>query len=362
VRWDLLGVAASNWFGKFASVPLPPFLRATVCWMYGAMVGVNWDEIRAPLRTFRSLQEFFTRQLKVRIAAVLRCMDGRASMSCHSWRSVPRRLCAPLGVASAHSRVRWSRIALYVICLRSHAAATPSARQDGVRPIAPNPLVSPVDGRVVVCGRVDGDRVEQVKGVTYSLTQFLGEMHVTVEDGEVPPDADAAEPAAPQQPSTIQPKEGNALFHIVIYLAPGDYHRLHWPCSMKVKRSRHFPGTLFPISPVVARLIPNLFALNERVVVSGAWPAGFFSFTAVGAYNVGSIALNFDADVVTNRFRKKGLRQALTNPNLEFLSFGGVRCVCCCLTFVGGSRSPVPVRRSAATPTTASTAKAMSRP
>lgn len=87
---------------------------------------------------------------------------------------------------------------------------------------------------------------------------------------------------------------------------------------------RHFPGTLFPISPVIARLIPNLFALNERVVLAGAWKFGFCSMTAVGAYNVGSIAMNFDASVQTNK-----LRRSWRNPNLEYLSFGGVGCFAC---------------------------------
>lgn len=31
-------------------------------------------------------------------------------------------------------------------------------------------------------------------------------------------------------------------------------------------------------------MIPSLFALNERVVLMGGWPEGFFSLTAVGAY------------------------------------------------------------------------------
>jgi phosphatidylserine decarboxylase len=44
---------------------------------------------------------------------------------------------------------------------------------------------------------------------------------------------------------------------------------------MDMQTLRHFPGTLFPISPIVARMIPNLFALNERVVCSGSWKHGF---------------------------------------------------------------------------------------
>jgi phosphatidylserine decarboxylase len=41
---------------------------------------------------------------------------------------------------------------------------------------------------------------------------------------------------------------------------------------------------------VVAR-VPEVFAQNERVALLGSWEHGFFSLTAVGAYNVGSIQL-----------------------------------------------------------------------
>ena len=53
-------------------------------------------------------------------------------------------------------------------------------------------------------------------------------------------------------------------------------------------------GDLFSVHPGIARMIAGLFNHNERVVLSGSWKHGFFSFTAVGAYNVGSINLKFD--------------------------------------------------------------------
>ena len=45
------------------------------------------------------------------------------------------------------------------------------------------------------------------------------------------------------------------------------------------------------MAPWAARKMPGLFTLNERTVLLGNWIHGFFSFTAVGAFNVGSIAL-----------------------------------------------------------------------
>lgn len=56
----------------------------------------------------------------------------------------------------------------------------------------------------------------------------------------------------------------------------------------------YIAGDLFSVHPGIARMIAGLFNHNERVVLSGSWKHGFFSFTAVGAYNVGSINLKFD--------------------------------------------------------------------
>ncbi|ESO00123.1 hypothetical protein HELRODRAFT_113493 [Helobdella robusta] len=50
----------------------------------------------------------------------------------------------------------------------------------GLRPIDKAVLTSPVDGRVLHCGRVQNGTLEQVKGVTYSLSGFLGPLNFNV--------------------------------------------------------------------------------------------------------------------------------------------------------------------------------------
>ena len=95
-------------------------------------------------------------------------------------------------------------------------------------------------------------------------------------------------------------KSETALYYIVVYLAPGDYHRFHSPTSWVAEKRRHFAGELYSVSPYLQRSLPGLFTLNERVVLLGRWRWGFFSFTPVGATNVGSIKINFDRELRTN--------------------------------------------------------------
>uniref|UniRef100_A0AAA9RWK6 phosphatidylserine decarboxylase n=1 Tax=Bos taurus TaxID=9913 RepID=A0AAA9RWK6_BOVIN len=100
--------------------------------------------------------------------------------------------------------------------------------------------------------------------------------------------------------SQLVTREGNELYHCVIYLAPGDYHCFHSPTDWTVSHRRHFPGSLMSVNPGMARWIKELFCHNERVVLTGDWKHGFFSLTAVGATNVGSIRIYFDRDLHTN--------------------------------------------------------------
>lgn len=62
-----------------------------------------------------------------------------------------------------------------------------------------------------------------------------------------------------------------------------------------------YKGELFSVSPYFVKLLQNLFVLNERVALLGKWKHGFFSMIPVGATNVGSIKINFDEALQTNR-------------------------------------------------------------
>merc|ERR1712130_927534 len=109
------------------------------------------------------------------------------------------------------------------------------------------------------------------------------------------------------------------LHQVVIYLAPGDYHGFHSPADWNVLARRHFPGELLSVNPRVARAIGNLFSLNERVAYLGRWKHGFFSMTAVGATNVGSVKVDIDPNLATNEssWERETFHQVLWKDGVE---------------------------------------------
>jgi phosphatidylserine decarboxylase len=109
---------------------------------------------------------------------------------------------------------------------------------------------SPADGRVLHFGRVQDGRLEQVKGVTYCLQGFLGP-HTWTNNTAMYDESHSIEPAEnPQmlineqdyESSLKMHKNDTDLFHCIIYLAPGDYHRFHSPTDWTVQYRRHFQG------------------------------------------------------------------------------------------------------------------------
>ncbi|KAI8048331.1 phosphatidylserine decarboxylase-domain-containing protein [Gilbertella persicaria] len=228
--------------------------------------------------------------------------------------------------------------------------------KEGVRPIANAPLVSPSDGKVLHFGIVQGKEIEQIKGVTYNLDALLGnddrpmspvdnailgndaqlvdeeefanvngieyslgdmmsEGHSVKTESAVGSDglatSEKTDPKVERDLAKLadvksdmdehKVKPGHAMFFCVVYLAPGDYHRFHSPTNWVVQTRRHFAGELFSVSPYFVNLLQNLFVLNERVALLGKWKHGFFSMIPVGATNVGSIKINFDEALKTNR-------------------------------------------------------------
>ena len=135
-------------------------------------------------------------------------------------------------------------------------------------------------------GRVIDGRLEQVKGVPYSLEAFFGAKSTF---------------SHPTDLDEISSKK--QLLHCVLYLGPGDCHHFHSPTEWSVEARRHFPGELYSVSPWVLKGFKEVLSTNERVALCGSWKYGAFAMTAVGAYNVGSIVIQFDKELQTNKGR-----------------------------------------------------------
>lgn len=151
----------------------------------------------------------------------------------------------------------------------------------------PSCISSPCDGTVYNLGDCEDDKFVVVKGTTYTLDEFLfgkeqGSRQYFVKILE-----------------TIK-ERGNELKFILLYLSPCDYHRFHSPTLWSTNYRRHIVGKLHPVMPSYVNKHPDVFRVNERVVLYGEWKHGFFSTAFIGALNVGSITLNFDKDLKTN--------------------------------------------------------------
>ncbi|XP_051183738.1 phosphatidylserine decarboxylase proenzyme 1, mitochondrial [Lolium perenne] len=245
----------SRFWGSLMEVELPVFMRPAVYKGWARAFHSNLQESALPLEEYPSLQAFFTRSLK-----------------------------------------------------------------EGSRPIDAdlNCLVSPVDGKVLRLGQLRGPgaMIEQVKGFSYPVSSLLGassSLHDTKEEDvsgdqteqNTPEGSNAkswwrvsvASPKLRDQ-TRLSPKRG--IFYCVLYLHPGDYHRVHSPADWNIFKRRHFSGNLFPTNERAARTIRNLYVENERVVLEGQWKEGFVAIAAVGATNVGSVELLIEPELRTN--------------------------------------------------------------
>lgn len=140
------------------------------------------------------------------------------------------------------------------------------ALRPGTRPLegGEDALVSPVDGRVSRIGAIDGDRLIQAKGIDYSLLALVGG------------DPEIASRFADGGFATL-------------YLAPGDYHRVHMPLAGQLARMVYVPGRLYSVAPWSVATIRGLFTRNERVCALFETAHGPLGLVLVGAINVAAI-------------------------------------------------------------------------
>ena len=155
----------------------------------------------------------------------------------------------------------WSRIDNY----EHFNAFFTRALKPGLRPqpAAPDRLSSPVDGAISQLGPIRQGLLVQAKGHTYSSAALLADEELA--------------------------KNFYGGSFSTIYLEPHDYHRVHMPCTGRLRSWAYVPGRLFSVNPSTARSVPGLFARNERMVAVFDTQFGPMALVMVGAIIVGGI-------------------------------------------------------------------------
>lgn len=125
-------------------------------------------------------------------------------------------------------------------------------------------LLCPVDGTVSQAQDIKNGRVFQAKGKDYSLLELVGGIKELAQPFEIGKFA-------------------------TLYLSPKDYHRIHMPLAGKLTDMVYVPGRLFSVAPHTVKVIPRLFARNERLVCKFDTEAGPMIMVLVGAVNVSAI-------------------------------------------------------------------------
>lgn len=142
------------------------------------------------------------------------------------------------------------------------------------RPIHPGDdvWVSPVDGVISQSAKIEGNQLIQAKCHEYTLEALLGgDIHYAG-----------------------QFRNGDFS---VIYLSPKDYHRIHVPYTARLMSMTYVPGDLFAVNPATVKLVPGLFARNERVILRFESDKGPYSLIMVGAIFVGSMETVFHGKI-----------------------------------------------------------------
>ncbi|HUG02624.1 MAG TPA: archaetidylserine decarboxylase [Longimicrobiales bacterium] len=132
-------------------------------------------------------------------------------------------------------------------------------------PSAPATAGSPVDGVVGRFGVVERGAALQAKDRAYAVADLLG--------------------------SAAAGARFRGGAYLTLYLAPRHYHRVHAPVGGRIAATTHLSGRLLPVNPPSVATVHRLFATNERTVCLLETDVGAAAVVAVGATNVGRIAV-----------------------------------------------------------------------
>lgn len=151
------------------------------------------------------------------------------------------------------------------------------------RPIDMNKdiLVSPGDGRLLSFTNISTDNLIQVKGITYSLSELIGDNKIAKE------------------------YEGGVC--LVLRLCPTDYHRFHFVDSGVPLENHFIKGNYYSVNPVALERIPKLYCQNKREwSIFKSDNFGDIIHIEVGATCVGTIKQSYTPNKRVKKGDEKG--------------------------------------------------------
>ncbi len=157
-----------------------------------------------------------------------------------------------------------------------------------------NSCVSPADGTIAQLGYAQRNQLLQAKGMSFSMESLLGDTQMATEF------IDCA--------------------YTTIYLAPYNYHRLHMPLTGILEKTLFIPGLLYSVNARTTASVPNLYAVNERLVCQFNSAYGRFAMVLVGAMNVASISTAWGGEIIPSgddNIIRTDFTDAATAPQLE---------------------------------------------
>lgn len=155
------------------------------------------------------------------------------------------------------------------------------ALRPGARPIDPDPavLTSPCDAIVGACGRLDGTRAIQAKGLDYELVDLLGDH------------------------ALVDAHRGGS--YVTLRIKATMYHRFHAPCDARLSEVVYISGDTWNVNPVTVARVRDLFCRNERAVLDlhTGVPDERVTLVPVAAILVAGIRVHGLPDVLDLRYR-----------------------------------------------------------
>lgn len=151
------------------------------------------------------------------------------------------------------------------------------------RPIDTNEniLPSPGDGRLLAFTNISIKNLVQVKGITYSLSELIGDDKIA--------------------------KEYEGGICLVLRLCPTDYHRFHFVDSGIPLENHFIKGNYYSVNPIALERVAKLYCQNKR-----EWSLfksdnfGDIIHVEVGATCVGTIEQSYTKNIKVNKGDEKG--------------------------------------------------------